>query len=155
MKKRFRTRNELIDVTGDTCGIVIALLLEWSSLDFKDYQYKIDCLADSLLKIPFEMIPTQSDRNFIVEYITEEHFRHFGSHPKRDVLNKLGDFILLDYIKSRNKSKFDQNTFHTQKQLKRRMSKEFSTESDTMDFLHSKMALRIPSLYKKTKKAVE
>lgn len=155
MKRVYRSQDELFDLNIDAFERIIALLKEWQFLSIKEYQYKLDCLIDSLLKIQFDRIPPSDERNEIVELITEEHFRLFGSHPRKDVLNKLGDFILLQYIKDRNKSKFEPNTFHTQKQIKRRMSKECNVDADTMDFLNSKMNLRLPSLYKKTKGAVE
>lgn len=155
MYRKFRSKNELYEVVGNTVGIVEGMLKEWATLPIREYQNNVDCLADSLLKIPYDELPCQEDRNYIVEVITETQFKLFGTFPSINILNKLGDFILLDYIKSKTKSKFDDNTFHTPKQLKRRLAKECSTEADTMDFLHGKMTLRIPSLYKKTKKTVE
>lgn len=155
MKRNFRTQDELFDVSTDTLERVIVLLEKWQYLPIKEYQYKMVCLVESLLKIPFDMIPPSEDRNVIVHLITEEHFKLFGQYPKQNVLNSLGDFILLQYIKDRNKSKFEPNAFHTQKQTKRRMSKEYNTEADTMDFLNCKMNMNLSSLHRKTKKTVE
>lgn len=145
----------LYNLDINTTERVMDLLKEFQLLSFDEYREELDCLVNSLLSIPFEYIPPVQERNEIVEMITEEFYRMFGEFPRQDVLSKLGDFILLDYIKSRSKSKFDDNVFHTQKQTKRRMARESMTEADTMDFLNCRMNLNMSSLHKKTKKAVE
>lgn len=155
MSKTYKQKEELYNLDYETLERVVNLLGQWNDLPINEYQSKLDCLVESLLKIPFDLIPDDEDRNSIVKMITEEHFTLFGSYPKNSVLNRLGDFILLQYIKDRNKSKFEPNAFHTQKQTKRRMSKEYNTEADTMDFLNCKMNMNLSSLHRKTKKTVE
>lgn len=119
------------------------------------YKTNIIALVESFEKIPFRDLPSLEERKQVVELITEAHYKQTGVFPKPFVLSLLGDYLLSHYIKDVTKSKFDENTFHTKHQTKRRQSREYSTVSDKMDYFNTKKHLNVPSLHKKAVKQVE
>ena len=146
---------ELYNFNTDATGKIYLLMKDFNYLSFNECREELDCIVESLLAIPFEYIPPVEERNGIVELITEEYFSLFNEFPSSSVLSRLGDFLLLDYIKSRTKSKYDEDIFQTQKQLKRRYSRESMMEAEKLDFFNCKKNLNLSSLHKKAKKVVE
>ena len=146
---------ELYNLNTDTAEKVYVLMKNFKYFSFNECREELDCIVESLLNIPFEYIPPVEERNEIVELITEEYFSLFNEFPSSSVLSRLGDFLLLDYIKSRTKSKYDEDIFQTQKQLKRRYSRESMMEAEKMDFFNCKKNLNLSSLHKKAKRVVE
>ena len=114
------------------------------------YKERVRDLAEELCKIKREDLPPQEVINGVVECITEESISHMEEYPDNYTLNRLSDFILLDYIKSVHKKKSDENAFHTEKQSNRRSSREYLiyTNDSLFDFLHSKYDLGMDSLQK-------
>ena len=154
MTHRDKTQ-ELYNLNTDTAEKVYVLMKNFKYFSFNECREELDCIVESLLNIPFEYIPPVEERNEIVELITEEYFSLFNEFPSSSVLSRLGDFLLLDYIKSRTKSKYDEDIFQTQKQLKRRYARETMMEAEKMDFFNCKKNLNLSSLHKKAKKVVE
>lgn len=150
--KQYRPKDELYNLNTDTTEKVCVLLKNFKYFSFDECREELDCIVESLLNIPFEFIPPVEERNKIVELITEEYFRLFVEFPRQDVLSKLGDFILLDYLKNRSKSKYEENVFHSNKQIKRRLDREHMMVLETMDYFHTKKNLNLPSLHKKSVK---
>lgn len=146
---------ELYNLNTDTTEKVYVLIKNFKYFSFNECREELDCIVESLLNIPFEYIPPVEERNGIVELITEEYYKALGEFPSSSVLSRLGDFLLLDYIKSRTKSKYDEDIFQTQKQLKRRYSRESMMEAEKLDFFNCKKNLNLSSLHKKAKKVVE
>ena len=123
---------------------------ELSALPKPEYKERVKDLAEELCKIKREDLPPQEVINKVVECITEEYISHMEEYPDNYTLNRLSDFILLDYIKSVHKKKSDENAFHTEKQSNRRANREYLiyTNDSLFDFLHSKYDLGMDSLQK-------
>ena len=113
---------------------------ELAALPKPAYKERVKDLAEELCKIKREDLPPQEVINRVVECITEEYISHMEEYPDNYTLNRLSDFILLDYIKSDHKKKSDENAFHTEKQSNRRANREYLiyTNDSLFDFLHSK-----------------
>ena len=92
---------------------------ELTALPKPAYKERVKDLAEELCKIKREDLPPQEVINRVVECITEEYISHMEEYPDNYTLNRLSDFILLDYIKSVHKKKSDENAFHTEKQSNR------------------------------------
>ena len=135
---------------------VMYLINKWKE-DCNKVQFRDNVveLVVGFNKIPYSKIPPVEERKHVIEMIAEAYFDVLGEYPKPHVLNGLGDYMLIDYIKNVSKSKSDPHSFHTKHQLKRRLSKEFSTMDDKMDYLNSKRNLNMSSLHKKTVKQVD
>lgn len=123
---------------------------ELTPLPKPTYKERVRDLAEELCKIKREDLPPQEVINRVVECITEEYIGHMEECPDNYTLNRLSDFILLDYIKSVHKKKSDENAFHTEKQSNRRANREYLiyTNDSLFDFLHSKYDLGMDSLQK-------
>ena len=123
---------------------------ELNALPKPAYKERVRELAEELCKIKREDLPPQEVINSVVECITEEYISHMEEYPDNYTLNRLSDFILLDYIKSVHKKKSDENAFHTEKQSNRRANREYLiyTNDSLFDFLHSKYDLSMDSLQK-------
>ena len=123
---------------------------ELNALPKPAYKERVRELAEELCKIKREDLPPQEVINSVVECITEEYISHMEEYPDNYTLNRLSDFILLDYIKSVHKKKSDENAFHTEKQSNRRANREYLiyTNDSLFDFLHSKYDLGMDSLQK-------
>ena len=123
---------------------------ELAALPKPAYKERVRDLAEELCKIKREDLPPQEVINGVVECITEEYISHMEEYPDNYTLNRLSDFILLDYIKSVHKKKSDENAFHTEKQSNRRANREYLiyTNDSLFDFLHSKYDLGMDSLQK-------
>lgn len=123
---------------------------ELAALPKPAYKERVRDLAEELCKIKREDLPPQEVINRVVECITEEYISHMEEYPDNYTLNRLSDFILLDYIKSVHKKKSDENAFHTEKQSNRRANREYLiyTNDSLFDFLHSKYDLGMDSLQK-------
>lgn len=111
--------------------------------------YLLETVCPELLATPLEQLPDATSRNSIVKAITERYYILFDSFPQSLVLTLLGNYLLLDYIKDKTKTKNDELQFLTPTQAKRRKGKEFSAVEDTMDFLQSKHVRKMDSLKKK------
>ena len=123
---------------------------ELTALPKPAYKERVRELSEELCKIKREDLPPQEVINRVVECITEEYISHMEEYPDNYTLNRLSDFILLDYIKSVHKKKSDENAFHTEKQSIRRANREYLiyTNDSLFDFLHSKYDLGMDSLQK-------
>lgn len=135
---------------------VMYLINKWQEeCDKVSFKNNVVALVEGFEKIPFAKIPPVEERKHVIEMITETYFDVIGEYPKPHVLNMLGDYMLIHYIKDISKSKFEPHAFHTKHQTKRRMAKEFSTMAERMDYLNSKRNLNMASLHKKTVKQVD
>lgn len=126
----------------------------WTGLEQYDNRakantYLLETVCPALNNISLEQLPSIETRNQTVNDITEKYFELFNKFPSSYILEVLGNYLLLDYIKDRNKTKEDELQFLTPTQTKRRKYKEFSAVEDTMDFLKSKHVRKMDSLKKK------
>ena len=138
---------------------VDAVATQWvkcNLVDIKDYSkpdYKVavSSMIQTLLETPRGSLPPTDCRIHITELITEAYFNKMEEYPSSYDLQGLANYIMLDYIKSVNKCKADENQFLSDKQEQRRTAREFLVDTtDTLiDFLYCKYALNLDSLSKK------
>jgi len=126
----------------------------WTGLEQCDNRakantYLLETVCPALNNVSLEELPSIEIRNHTVNEITEKYFELFNKFPSSYILEVLGNYLLLDYIKDKTKTKNDELQFLTPTQEKRRYQKEFTAVEDTMDFLNSKYVVRMDSLKKK------
>lgn len=92
------------------------------------------------------MQPRQKKRNKIVEKITEVYLEQFGCNPPTYVLDMLGNYVLLDYIKEKHhiRNKKD-NIILTEVQLAHRRRKETAMDTDVMSHFNAKENFNFPT----------
>lgn len=106
-------------------------------------QWSVD-YCDSLKSVCFEDIPCTEQRIQLVTNITEGFYAVFEQFPSQYILNKLSDYLLLDYIKSPNKKKTDEIQFHSPTQTKARNQKEFALNGALLDHFNAKRVWNLP-----------
>lgn len=121
-----------------------------------NYKKQFEALVEELCNTSKEEMPTQEVRNCIIRQTTEQYFNVMHEYPTPYTLDRLSNYCLLDIIKSVNKKKTDEDRFLSDKQLHRRMAREYSipTNDTLFDFLYSKYELKLDSLSKVAKMEV-
>lgn len=103
-----------------------------------------DFVITELLAVKLENLPTQDDRVKQVEQLTDSYFSQYGEHVNASTLEKLSDYLLLDYLKSQGKPAATENQFHSPVQNYRRKMREISVESAVMDYVSARDGFCIP-----------
>lgn len=122
-----------------------------------EYKEAFTDKAVELSKTKLKDCPNREVRHEQVETMIEQYMEVTGNKPSSYILSKLGDYLLIEALKDADVDKVANTEYpvlsHTQ--LKRRDSKQFSMQEDTIDFLHSKVNRRIDSLAKRVTKEAE
>ena len=125
-------------------------LYEAEKLPIDEYMEQLLIISASLLKV--EDVKNSEYRCMVVHIICEHCFDHTGEYPNCNILGCLTNYILLEIIRDKNKSKFDDdNNILSPYQLKRREEREVHLEIPTMDYLHLKQTNLSEGIKKTTK----
>lgn len=113
--------------------------------------------AIELSKTKLKDCPTKEDRHEQVEAMLDLYMEVTGKIPSSYVLTKLGDYLLIETLKDTDVDKVSNTEYPVLSftQLKRRDSKQYSMQVDTLDFLHAKINKRMDSLAKRVTKEAE
>lgn len=148
-------------VPADTDSVIIvwakSLLADMASLDQYTYKKHFSKLVQTLLETSKDAMPSQQCRLRIAGILPEAYFNKMGEYPSNYDLEGLANYVMLDYLKSVNKKKSDENSFHSEKQAQRRASREYlvDTNDSLIDFLYCKYTLGLDSLAKKNNVEVD
>lgn len=118
-------------------------------------QFKDHVVA--LLKIRYEDLAPQDERNKEVEMMLEEYKEVVGRYPESYWLTKLGTYLLNGDLKQHDVDKVTNTEYPilSESQEKRRLRKQTSVEADTLDFLDTKFNKTVDTLAKKPVKKPE
>ena len=147
----------MLDIDSVTMVYVNGLMADMSLLDPSEYKKEFSNLVQTLLETSKDAMPSQECRLQIAGMLPELYYNKMGEYPSSYDLKGLADYCMLDYIKSVNKKKSDENSFHSDKQSQRRASREYlvATNDSLLDFLYSKYTLNLDSLSKKNNMEVD
>lgn len=112
------------------------LFTDMNSSEAEEFLFKVYC--PNLLKTPLDILPEISERNELVNSVTEGFYSEFNKMPSSRVLQQLSDFLLLDYIKSPNKKQSDEDMFHSDRQLRYRRDNEVKVAENVLDHFNAK-----------------
>lgn len=140
-----------------TLSWVKSALHDLESSDPVSYKNNFSNIIQALIDTPRDALPSQETRIEIVRIMTEEYLNVMGEYPQNYDLEMLSNYVMLDYIKSVNKSKKDKISFHTAKQCQRRASREVlvNTNDTLVDFLYCRYQLNMDSMHKINSMEVE
>lgn len=147
----------MIDIDSVTMVYVKGLMADMNLLDPSEYKKEFSKIVQTLLETSKDAMPSQECRLQIAGMLPEIYYNKMKEYPSSYDLKGLADYCMLDYIKSVNKKKSDENSFHSDKQSQRRSAREYlvSTNDSLLDFLYSKYTLNLDSLAKKNSMEVD
>lgn len=147
----------MLDIDSVTMVYVKGLIADMSLLDPSEYKKEFSNLVQTLLETSKDAMPSQECRLQIAGMLPERYYNKMREYPSSYDLKGLADYCMLDYIKSVNKKKSDENSFHSDKQSQRRAAREYlvATNDSLLDFLYSKYTLNLDSLSKKNSMEVD
>lgn len=147
----------MIDIDSVTMVYVKGLMADMNLLDPSEYKKEFSKIVQTLLETSKDAMPSQECRLQIAGMLPEIYYNKMKEYPSSYDLKSLADYCMLDYIKSVNKKKSDENSFHSDKQSQRRAAREYlvSTNDSLLDFLYSKYTLNLDSLAKKNSMEVD
>lgn len=147
----------MLDVDNVTLVYVKGVMADMILLDPPNFKKEFSEFVKKLQETPKESMPSQDYRNTVAWLLPEMYYNKMGEYPTVDDLNGLSNYCLLDYLKSVNKKKSDENSFHSDKQSQRRAAREYlvSSNNSLLDFLYSKYTLNLDSLSKKNNMEVD
>ena len=147
----------MLDIDSVTMVYVKGLMADMSLLNSSEYKKEFSNLVQTLLETSKDAMPSQECRLQIAGMLPERYYNKMGEYPSSYDLKGLADYCMLDYIKSVNKKKSDENSFHSDKQSQRRAAREYlvATNDSLLDFLYSKYTLNLDSLSKKNSMEVD
>ena len=147
----------MLDVDNVTLVYIKGVMADMILLDPPNFKKEFSEFIKKLQETPKESMPSQDCRNTIAALLPEMYFNKMGEYPTVYELNGLSNYCLLDYLKSVNKKKSDENSFHSDKQSQRRAAREYlvSSNDSLLDFLYSKYTLNLDSLSKKNNMEVD
>lgn len=101
-----------------------------------------------LSKLPLTQTPSLEVREREVQGLVDQHVEMTGEYPQPYALTKLADYLLADHLKDPDRDKVANNEYPvlSQYQAFRRSKSQVAMESDTMDFLESKINKKMDSL---------
>lgn len=108
--------------------------LRQANLDFSEF------LKEGLLLCTEDTMPDSKTRVQLADKFTEDYYSHFGEHMHSVNLYYLSNLCMLDFIKSRSRSKVvnQENSFLSPRQLVARQKRERSLEIEAIDYHHTK-----------------
>ena len=147
----------MLDVDNVTLVYIKGVMADMILLDPSNFKKEFSEFIKKLQETPKESMPSQDCRNTIAALLPEIYFNKMEEYPTVYDLNGLSNYCLLDYLKSVNKKKSDENSFHSDKQSQRRAAREYlvSSNDSLLDFLYSKYTLNLDSLSKKNNMEVD
>ena len=147
----------MLDIDSVTLVYVKGVMADMKLLDPSEYKKEFGKLVQTLLETSKDAMPSQECRLQVAEMLSELYYNKMEEYPNPYDLKGLADYCMLDYIKSVNKKKSDENCFHSDKQSQRRASREYlvATNDSLLDFLYSKYTLNLDSLSKKNNMEVD
>lgn len=147
----------MLDIDSVTLVYIKGVMADMKLLDPPEYKKEFGKLVQTLLDTSKEAMPSQECRLQVAEMLPELYYDKMEEYPNPYDLKGLGDYCMLDYIKSVNKKKSDENSFHSDKQSQRRSAREYlvATNDSLLDFLYSKYTLNLDSLSKKNNMEVD
>lgn len=147
----------MFDIDNVTLVYVKGVMADMILLDPPNFKKEFSEFVKKLQETPKESMPSQDCRNTIAWLLPEMYYNKMGEYPTVYELNGLSNYCLLDYLKSVNKKKSDENSFHSDKQSQRRAAREYlvSSNDSLLDFLYSKYTLNLDSLSKKNNMEVD
>lgn len=121
------------DLSGYTVEQVTA-----ANSDLRNY------LCNTVLKMQYVDIPSDSDRVAAVDNLCESFYNHFGKYPNSVNLYYLSNYVLLKDIKSNGGYKKRSKVFFlSPRQLRSRYSREFSAEMKIINHVRTKQVHNI------------
>lgn len=147
----------MLDIDSVTLVYINGVMLDMKMLDPSEYKKEFGKLIQTLLETSKDAMPSQECRLKVAGMLPEMYYDKMGEYPNPYDLKGLADYCMLSYIKSVNKKKSDENSFHSDKQAQRRSAREYlvSTNDSLLDFLYSKYTLNMDSLAKKNSMEVD
>lgn len=147
----------MLDIDSVTIVYINGVMTDMKMLDPSEYKREFSKLIQTLLDTPKDAMPSQECRLMIAGMLPEMYYDKMEEYPNQYDLKGLADYCMLSYIKSVNKKKSDENSFHSDKQAQRRSAREYlvSTNDSLLDFLYSKYTLNMDSLAKKNSMEVD
>ena len=147
----------MLDIDSVTIVYVKGVMADMSLLDPPEYKKEFGKLVQTLLETSKDAMPSQECRLQVAGMLPELYFNKMEEYPSSCDLKGLADYCMLSYIKSVNKKKSDENSFHSDKQAQRRSAREYlvATNDSLLDFLYSKYTLNMDSLAKKNSMEVD
>lgn len=147
----------MLDIDSVTIVYVKGVMADMNLLDPPEYKKEFGKLVQTLLETSKDAMPSQECRLQVAGMLPELYFNKMEEYPSSYDLKGLADYCMLSYIKSVNKKKSDENSFHSDKQAQRRSAREYlvATNDSLLDFLYSKYTLNMDSLAKKNSMEVD
>lgn len=133
---------------------MLSYAAELESLSITEAEELLLNYVGKLLETKLEDLPETPVRVQEVEDLTESFFSVFEQQCNQYILNKLSDYLLLDFIKNDSKAKSKQDdSFHSSSQTSNRRKAEVPLAEDTMDHFNLKNSWNIA--FKKSTKELE
>lgn len=147
----------MLDIDSVTLVYIKGVMADMKLLDPSEYKKEFGKLVQTLLETSKDAMPSQECRLQVAGMLPELYYNKMEEYPNPYDLKGLADYCMLSYIKSVNKKKSDENSFHSDKQSQRRASREYlvATNDSLLDFLYSKYTLNLDSLSKKNNMEVD
>lgn len=134
--------------------LMLSYVAELESLTITEAEEVLLNYVGKLLETKLEDLPETPVRVQEVEDLIESFFSVFEQQCNQYILNKLSDYLLLDFIKNDSKAKSKQDdSFHSSSQISNRRKAEVPLAENTMDHFNLKNSWNIA--FKKSTKELE